>query len=56
MRIGEALKAYRFKREVDQRALAKEIGISASTLCRMESGTNACDAKAFVKLLAWLFS
>lgn len=56
MRIGEALKAYRFKRELDQKALAKEIGIPASTLCRMEKGTSACDARAFVKLMAWLLS
>lgn len=54
MRIGEALKAYRFKREIDQKSLAKEIGIPASTLCRMENGTAACDAGAFVKVLVWL--
>jgi len=55
MRIGEALKAYRFKREVDQRTLAKEIGVSASTLCRIEND-EACDIRGLVKLLAWLFS
>lgn len=56
MRIGEALKALRFKMGVDQKALAKEIGIPASTLCRMENGTAGCDARSLVKLLVWLFS
>lgn len=56
MRIGEAIKALRFKMGVDQRELAKQIGISASTLCRVENGTSDCDTRSLVKLLVWLFS
>lgn len=40
---------------VTTRALAKDIGISAATLNRIERG-NAMDAATLVKLLNWMMS
>lgn len=53
MRLGKALKLYRVTEGKDMRELADEIGVSASTLCRVENG-KACDMRSFAKVIAWL--
>lgn len=51
--ISECIKLYRVKYEMGIRECAKEIGISAPTLSRIENGKD-CDIKSFSKLLNWL--
>jgi len=53
MRLGEILRKWRIVEERPVRDLAAEIGISASTLYRIEHG-EAMDAVTFLTLLAWL--
>jgi predicted transcriptional regulator len=53
MVISEMIKLYRSKQSLNIRDCAKEIGISNSTLCRIENGKD-CDLKSFVKLFTWL--
>ena len=55
MRIGKVIHKYRIVEEIEQRQLAQEIGISASTLCRLEKGQN-CDANALSAILRWLLT
>jgi len=55
MRLGILLKIYRFKYDLTLRDLAKSIGISASTLSRLENG-NAPDYVSLIKLFCWIFS
>lgn len=52
-RLGLVLAAYQQKRDVENRDMAKEIGISASTLSRIKGGTMP-DALGFAKIVAWL--
>jgi transcriptional regulator with XRE-family HTH domain len=51
-KLGAVLKCYRLLKERNLRELAKEIGVSASTLCRLETG-RAIDAETLVKILNW---
>lgn len=44
--------AFRQKHDLDLRSLAKELGISAATLMRIEHG-HAFDLKTFIKLQNW---
>ena len=53
MRLGTVLKKYRMNREITIRDMAKEIGISYPTYCRIEHGQDI-DASTFMKILAWL--
>lgn len=52
-RLGLALAAYQQKHDIENRAMAKEIGISASTLSRIKSGTMP-DAYGMAKIMMWL--
>lgn len=52
-RLGAALAAFQQKYDVENRQMAKEIGISASTLSRIKAGTMP-DALGFAKILLWL--
>jgi transcriptional regulator with XRE-family HTH domain len=54
-KLGNVLKGWRESERIDQRTAAKEIGIGASTLCRLESGETTPDAKTFMAILIWLF-
>lgn len=56
VRFGRVLKVYRAWREITTRELASEIGISASTICRIETGKGQPDGPTAVKLFAWLLS
>lgn len=53
MRLGEILRAWRIHRELNLRHVAKLMGISASTLSRIENGL-ACDGRTLATILTWL--
>ena len=53
MRLGEILRKWRIVQERTVRDLAGEIGISPSTLSRIERG-EVMDAMTFMQLLGWL--
>ena len=53
MKLGIVIKKYRVMMELDLRSLAKEIGIAASTLMRLEHGYDP-EYKTFKKVLDWL--
>lgn len=53
MRLGSILRKYRLMADLDVRSVAGEIGISHSTLSRVERG-EACDSKTLTKILAYL--
>lgn len=52
-RLGSVLRCYRVMKEMGFRELAEEVGVSAATLCRIESG-KAMDADTLLKLLNWM--
>jgi transcriptional regulator with XRE-family HTH domain len=55
MNLGKVLRSYRHHEEISLRALAKQIGISAPTLMRVERQMiHDTDAKTFMKILVWL--
>ena len=54
-RLGLALTAYQQKHDVENREMAKEIGIPASSLSRIKAGKMP-DAFGMVKIMAWLAS
>lgn len=54
-KLGLALSAYQQKYDMENREMAKEIGISASTLSRIKSGTMP-DALGMAKIIMWLAS
>ena len=51
--LGMALSAYQQKHDVENRDMAKAIGISASTLSRIKTGTMP-DAIGFARIVVWL--
>ena len=53
MRLGEIIRKWRIVQERTVRDLAAEIGISASTLSRIERGERM-DAPTFMRLFGWL--
>lgn len=53
MRLGIALRLVRVTQGTSLRELAAEVGISASTLSRVENGIG-CDVHTLLKLLGWL--
>lgn len=52
-RLGLALAAYQQKHDSENRQMAKEIGIPASTLSRIKGGTMP-DALGMAKIMLWL--
>lgn len=52
-RLGMALESYQQKHDVENRAMAKEIGIPASSLSRIKGGTMP-DALGLAKIMVWL--
>lgn len=54
-RIALAIQSYRKSYRYSVRVLAREIGISAATLNRIEQG-NACDGATMLKIINWLWS
>lgn len=55
MKLGLLIKKYRTMMDIDLRTLAKEIGVSAATLMRLEHGYIP-DGTTIKKTLAWMFS
>lgn len=55
IKIGTMMILYRGQTRKSLRDCAKEIGVSASTLCRIESG-KTCDINTLLKVMNWLFS
>lgn len=51
--LGMALAAYQQKHDLENRQMAKEIGIPASTLSRIKGGTMP-DARGMAKIIFWL--
>lgn len=54
--LGDVLRKWRVMSDLDQRGAARRLGISASSLCRLEKGDVRPDAETFLKLLAWLIA
>lgn len=55
MRLGEVLRSHRHMERLGLRDLAKQIGISATTLSNIERGKTV-DQHIFTKLLLWLIT
>lgn len=53
MKLCDVLRDWRWAQKINVRLVAKEIGISAATLSRIERGEN-CDAETLSKILVWL--
>lgn len=54
-KLGMALEAYQEKFDIENKTMAKEIGVAASTLSRIKGGTMP-DALGFAKVVLWLAS
>ncbi len=53
--LGAVLKRWRVNEDLDLRSVAKEIGISAPSLMRIEHG-HSFDAATMLKIWMWLLS
>lgn len=53
--LGQVLRRWRIMSELSMRDAAHQIGIGASTLCRIEQGL-AVDQSAMLKIINWLFA
>lgn len=53
MRLGKVLRNYRRMRDMGLREMAKEFGIGAATLMRIEQGY-VMDGLTLAKILKWL--
>lgn len=51
--LGMMLSAYQDKHAVESKALARRIGISESTLCRIKQGKMP-DAEGLALIIAWM--
>lgn len=51
--LGMALAAYQQKHDVENRQMAREIGIPASSLSRIKGGSMP-DARGMARILLWL--
>ena len=54
LRVGRVLQVYRTVHEISLRNLGKQMGVSASTLCRIERGDGVADWPTMWKILTWL--
>ena len=55
MRVSNVFKAFRNKYDISLRIMAKDMGISAATLCRFEAG-EPVSMDVAVKMMQWLFT
>lgn len=55
MKLGAVMRRYRVTNELTLREVAKEIGIGAATLMRLEQG-RVPDGETLARVLAWLMS
>lgn len=54
LQLGEVLRKWRAMADLDQRAAAAKMGISASTLCRIEKGDFVPETLTFMQIMNWL--
>jgi len=54
VKLGEVLKKWRGWSELTVRDVAKDMGIAASTLCRIENG-EMMDGRTLAAIMQWLF-
>lgn len=54
MNLGKVLKTYRLHNEISLRELGLIIGVSSSTLSRIENGNFKPDLVTFNKIINWL--
>lgn len=54
MKLGTVIRSYRIHKEISLRELAVEIGISVSTISRIENQNFKPDLVTFNKILNWL--
>ena len=54
MILGKCIKHYRYFKDISLRELSIEIGISASTISRIENSNFKPDLITFNKILNWL--
>jgi DNA-binding XRE family transcriptional regulator len=54
-RLGLAISAYQQKYDIENREMARSIGVSASTMSRIKSGAMP-DALGMAKIMLWLAS
>ena len=52
--LGRAIKRHREEQKMSLRDVADEIGVSASTLSRIENGTGKPDADNIARITGWL--
>lgn len=55
MQLGAVIADYRWVNRIGVRELAKQIGVSAATLNRVENG-KPCDGATIIKIQAWLYA
>jgi DNA-binding XRE family transcriptional regulator len=51
--LGKMLRVYRASQDISQKVLARDIGIEAATLCRIEDGKTG-DQITIGKIIVWL--
>lgn len=56
MKLGEMFKSYREINNISLREVASEIGVSASTISRIENSNFKPDLVTFNKILTWIIS
>lgn len=52
--VGRMLKTYRFTQNLEQQALADQIGITPAQLSRLENGRGSPDAEQVLSIAAWM--
>lgn len=53
MRLAEMLRLYIAANQLEQKAVAAEIGVNESTLSRFIAGNATPDAAGFMRIVAW---
>lgn len=53
-RLGDALACYRFVRGLTVREVGAELGVSGSTISRLENGGGLPDGPTCARIFAWL--
>ncbi len=53
MRLGDMITAYQQKYDIEAKALASDIGIGESTLCRIKRGKSP-DAQGLAQIVLWM--
>ena len=55
MRLGNLIADWRWRNRIGIREVAKQIGISSSSLSRIENGRSV-DSRTMTKLMLWAFA